>query len=169
MLRPDLPEMSPTSDENALPPVVTSPRSKKPAITYDLPYLAAIFADHGGGIGSAELALDVILNEIVEQARLATVASSAAIALMRGENMVCRATTGTNAPELGVRLDTGAGLSSACIETKGVQICRDTEADERVEVEACRRIGVRSILVLPLLDQDKLIGIFDILSSRPNA
>src|SRR5207245_7138681 len=63
----------------------------------------------------------------------------------------------------------GAGLSSACIETKGVQICRDTEADERVEVEACRRIGVRSILVLPLLDQDKLIGIFEILSSRPNA
>src|SRR5712691_1270019 len=104
MLRPDLPGISSSSGENVPPPDVNSPRSEKPRITYDLPYLAAIFAEHGGGTSSAELALDVILNEIVEQARLATVASIAVIALIRGEEMVCRATAGINAPELGVRL-----------------------------------------------------------------
>jgi TonB family protein len=169
MLRPDLPGISSSSGENVPPPDVNSPRSEKPRITYDLPYLAAIFAEHGGGTSSAELALDVILNEIVEQARLATVASIAVIALIRGEEMVCRATAGINAPELGVRLDTASGLSGACVKAKELQMCSDTQTDERVEAEACRRIGVRSILVLPLLDQEKLIGVFEILSPRPNA
>src|SRR2546430_8945880 len=58
--------------------------------------LAATLASHGGGTHSADLALDLMLNEIVEQARLATTATGAAIALVRGDEMVCRATTGAN-------------------------------------------------------------------------
>jgi len=43
--------------------------------------LAAKLASHGGGESSADLALDLMLNKIVDQARLATAASGAAIAL----------------------------------------------------------------------------------------
>src|SRR6184192_418400 len=45
--------------------------------------LAAKLASHGGGESSADLALDLMLNKIVDQARLATAASGAAIALSR--------------------------------------------------------------------------------------
>jgi len=167
MSRPDLAN-SALNDETPSRDV-NGPRLKKPEITYDLPYLAAILAEHGGGIVSAELALDLVLNEIVQQARLATGATGAAIALIRDHEMVCRATIGTNSPDLGMHLDTKSGLSGACVQSAAVQICDDTETDDRVDREACRRLGVRSILVLPLLDNSRRIGVFEILSPLPNA
>jgi len=131
--------------------------------------LAATLASHGGGSSSGELALDLILNEIVEQACLATNATGAAIALARGEHMVCRATTGANAPDLGVRLNLHSGLSGASVQTREVQHCTDTETDPRVDAAACRRLDVRSILVVPILDDEKLLGVFEIFSAHPDA
>ena len=60
--------------------------------------LVETLAANGGGELSPDLALDLLLNEIVEQARLATAASGAAIALVKDGEMVCRATTGATAP-----------------------------------------------------------------------
>jgi GAF domain len=108
-------------------------------------------------------------NDDLELACLATGATAAAIALARGGDMVCHATTGPHAPEVGVCLNPRAGLSGACIQTRQLQQCSDTETDPRVDAEACRRLGVRSIVVLPLIHGDDLLGIFEILSSRPNA
>jgi TonB family protein len=131
--------------------------------------LATALSSHGGGALSADLALDLVLNEIVEHARLATGATAAAIALARGDEIVCRATTGANAPDLGVRLDVHSGLSGACVQTKMWQRCDDTETDSRVDAEVCRGLGVRSILVFPVVKEDTLLGVFEIFSPRPNA
>ena len=126
-------------------------------------------AAHSGRTASFDLALDLVLNEVVRQAQLATGATGAAIALARAGEMVCRATTGTNAPELGVRFEMKSGLSGACLQTATVQQCSDTETDARVDAEACRRLGVRSILVLPLVEGKEPFGILEVFSSRPNA
>jgi TonB family protein len=131
--------------------------------------LATALAVHGGGVLSADLALDLVLNEIVEHARLATGATAAAIALARGDDIVCRATTGDNAPDLGVRLDAHSGLSGACVQSRKWQRCDDTETDPRVDAAICRSLGVRSILVFPVLTDDKLLGVFEIFSPHPNA
>jgi putative methionine-R-sulfoxide reductase with GAF domain len=131
--------------------------------------LAATLSEHGGGSLSADLALDIILNDIVEQTRLATNASAAAIALVQGNEIVCRATTGENAPGLGVRLDAHSGLSGACVQTKECQRCDDTETDSRVDFDVCSQLGVRSILVYPVLKQGQLVGVTEIFSPRPNA
>ncbi|MGB6677376.1 MAG: TonB family protein [Terriglobales bacterium] len=131
--------------------------------------LATALSAHGGGALSADLALDLVLNEIVEHARLATGATAAAIALVRGDEIVCRATTGDNAPDLGVKLDVHSGLSGACVQSKNWQRCDDTETDSRVDAEICRDLGVRSILVFPVVREDKLLGVFEIFSPRPNA
>ena len=97
-----------------------------------------------------------------------TGASAAAIALVREDEMVCRATTGAEAPDLGVRLDTRTGLSGACVLTREVQHCNDTESDPRVNLEVSRRLGVRSVLVVPLLNDKELVGIFEIFSPEAN-
>src|SRR5580658_6796766 len=131
--------------------------------------LATALSAHGGGALSADLALDLVLNEIVEHARLATGATAAAIALVRGDEIVCRATTGANAPDLGVKLDVHSGLSGACVQSQKWQRCDDTETDSRVDAEVCRELGVRSILVFPVVRDDKLLGVFEIFSPRPNA
>jgi TonB family protein len=82
--------------------------------------------------------------------------------------MVCRATTGRNAPDLGVRLDT-AGFSADCLRMGTLQRCDDTETDPRVDATACRLLGVRSILVIPLWYWGEFMGILEIFSPRPNA
>jgi protein TonB len=131
--------------------------------------LATALSAHGGGALSADLALDLVLNEIVEHARLATGATAAAIALARGDEIVCRATTGDNAPDLGVQLNVHSGLSGACVQSKKWQRCDDTETDPRVDAEICRGLGVRSILVFPVVRGNELLGVFEIFSPRPNA
>jgi TonB family protein len=134
-----------------------------------LPHLASTLSAHGTGAVSADFALDLVLNDIVEQARLATNASAAAIALMRGEEMVCRATTGKNAPEQGVRLYARSELSGDRTQSSKAQCCDDTEADSRVDVVACRRLGIRSFLIFPVLRDGELVGLFEIFSPRPKA
>ena len=131
--------------------------------------LAITLSEHGPGAVSADLALDLVLKDIVERACQATNATGAAIALMRGEEMVCRATTGSSAPELGVRLDARSELSGDCLQTSKAQLCDDTEADSRVDAVACRRLGIRSFLIFPILKQEELVGLFEIFSQHPKA
>ena len=133
-----------------------------------LAHLASTLAAHGGGSLSADLALDLVLNEIVEQARLASTASAAAIALVAGDDMVCRATTGASAPGLGVRLAMHSGLSGDCVQSCAPQRCDDTEADPRVDAAAYRSLEIRSILMVPILSGEQLLGIFQIFSPRAN-
>lgn len=135
----------------------------------DLAEVAAIFAAHVSPELAADLALEIVLNEIVEQACLATGADGAAVVLPRGGEWVCRATAGDHAPQLGARMDAEAGLSGACLQTRKVQLCDDAEADARADMEACRKLGVRSVIILPLLRNEELAGVFEVFSARPSA
>jgi TonB family protein len=139
----------------------------------DLGELAALFAAHVGGALSAELsadlALEIVLNEIVEQALLATGATGAAIVLVRHGEMVCRASSGANAPELGAPLGSESGLTGECVKTRQVQRCDDAHTDPRVDAEASRSLGVRSVMVFPLLRNGEMTGVLEIFSPRPGA
>src|SRR5260370_16550369 len=81
----------------------------------DVAELTAKFTAFGGGKvsaeTSAELALEVVLNEIVEQACLATGATGAAVLFGRNGEMGCRATHASNAPALHTRLDRDSALT----------------------------------------------------------
>jgi TonB family protein len=148
-------------------------KSAVPNMQTDLATLAARFAAHGGGNFtpefSAELALDIVLNEIAEQVCLATGATGAAIFLARAGAMVCRACSGTTVPELGVRLEGGSGISQACMTTRQIQRCDDAQADPRTDMEASRQLGIRSVIVLPLVRDEEMAGLLEAFSIRPSA
>jgi putative methionine-R-sulfoxide reductase with GAF domain len=116
-----------------------------------------------------DLARDLQLNEIVIQACLATGATGAAIALARGDEFICRASTGNTAPDLGMKLNIDQGLSAFCIHTGEVQRCDDSDTDARVDAEVCRHLGVRSVLVVPIVYSEYFLGIFEIFSPDPFA
>jgi TonB family protein len=118
----------------------------------------------GDSEASIDIAVDLILHEVVLQALPATGATGAAIALSRDGEMVCRATTGENAPELGVKLNVNSGLSVECVRTGQIQRCDDSEFDPRVDAQLCRQLGIRSFVVTPLISQGKVVGIFEIFS-----
>ncbi len=118
---------------------------------------------------SPELALDLALNELVVAATTLIHADAAAVALARGDQMVCRATTGDHAPDLGIPIHARTGLSGACIRSRSPQNCRDTESDELVDPDVSRLLGIRSILVVPILDGQDPVGIIEAFSRRPSA
>ena len=145
------------------------PSGNATALLSEPPRLAQVaqkLAAHGGAL-SVDLALDLVLNDVVEQARNATGATGAAIALFRDGELTCRASSGENAPDLGVRVDATSGLAGACVSTGEIQQCRDTETDPRVNAETCRLLGVRSMLMAPLVDRQKLIGLIQVFSAWP--
>lgn len=113
------------------------------------------------------LALDLVLNELVVRAATATRARAAALALRRGEDMVCRAATGEHAPDLGIPLNTSDGLSGACLRTRKSQLCLDSETDPRVDAATCRRQGIRSLLIVPVLESEELVGVLEVFGSDP--
>jgi TonB family protein len=129
--------------------------------------VAQKLAAHGVGAASLDLALDLVLHDVAEQARETTGATGAAIALIKDDQMVCRATAGENAPDLGVRVETGSGLAGICVNTGKIQHCPDTELDPRANLEACRRLGVRSMVILPLFEGDKVFGLVEVFSRSP--
>ena len=163
MSRPDPQPADPNHEEPSLAEESVTPQSPT-----DVTLLAKMLAAVGGGAVSPGLALDLVLNEVVEQARHATGASGAAIALSRDGQMICRATTG-NAPDLGVRLGKETGISGACLITGNVQLCSDTDIDPRVDGEACRRLHVRSMLMVAICDQKQNFGVLEVFAAQPNA
>lgn len=139
----------------------------------DFAHLAACLAAHtGGGLSrelSNELALEIVLNEVVEQACLTTGATGAAVALERDGEMVCRGSSGSTSLPLGTRLESGSGLSGECMRTRQTQRCDDTWVDPRVDREASQQLGVRSVMVMPLLRGTELVGLFELFSPLPQA
>ena len=117
----------------------------------------------------SDVALDLRLHEILQQARLTTAANGAVIALAVGDRMVCRATLGEKAPSVGVSMNTRSGLSGACVQSREMQLCDDSLADPRVNAMACRDLGIRSIVVLPVLSGGELWGVLEVFSSVPHA
>ena len=118
-----------------------------------------------------DLALDLVFNELVVRAAAATHASAAALALARGDEMVCRAATGHLAPDLGIPLNTRDGLSGACLQTRQPQLSVDTEFDPRVDPAISRRLGIRSILIVPVFDMNnaQFTGVLEVFSTSPAA
>jgi GAF domain-containing protein len=120
-------------------------------------------------INAGEIDLEPGISIIAEKAQALTGATGAAIALRRGNEIVCRARTGRTAPDIGVRLQTDSGLSAECVRTGEVLMCNDAESNPRVDWATCRRMGVRSILVAPLRHFRRTLGVFEVLSSTPHA
>jgi len=113
--------------------------------------------------------LDRALHDIAGRALQATGATGVAIGLGRQGGMICRATAGLPIPDVGVRINTESGLGAAAIRQQMSQWCSDTESDPRVDVEVCRQLGVRSIMVVPVRALDAVVGVFAIFSVNPDA
>jgi len=117
-----------------------------------------------------ETELDSALQLLVERAQYITGATGTALALPQGEEMVCRASAGASAPAVGARLQVRSGLTGESISRRQLLRCDNAENDPRVNLEACRALGIASIVVLPLLRRDgEVRGLFELFSDHPYA
>ena len=130
------------------------------------------FPGEDGGKSLSEMAqrdLDATLQLLVERALYITGASGTAIALREDGQMVCCATAGPSAPDIGTHLQIDSGLSAECVRTRQTLHCDDAENDTRVNRESCRALGIKSVVVMPLVRGDEVYGVFELLAGRANA
>ncbi len=111
--------------------------------------------------------LTATLRLIGERARTLTRGTSAAIALVHKDAVICRASVGESAPALGTRLDVNSGLSGECFREGKTLRCDDAESDPRVDLESCRRLGVRSILAAPVRYERDTVGLLMVFAAAP--
>ena len=123
-------------------------------------------ADH---LPIPQIDLEPAIGVITERAQALTGATGAAIALRKGQEVICRARAGRTAPDLGVRLQTDTGVSAQCLRTGEVVLCSNADSDPHADRLSCERLGVRSILAAPLRQSHRTLGIFEVLSAMPHA
>jgi diguanylate cyclase (GGDEF)-like protein len=119
----------------------------------------------------AKLGLDLggVMTLVAERAQVLTHADGSVVELPEGEDMVYSAATGIGEPHLGLRLQRKNSLSGLCMEANEPLYCRDSELDGRVSRDACRLIGLRSMIVVPLRHEDHAVGVMKVMSKRANA
>lgn len=116
----------------------------------------------------AKLGLDLegVMSLVAERAQAVTGANGAVIELAEGNDMVYRAVAGAAAGMLGIRLRRDQSLSGLCVVLASTLHCDDCETDERVDREACRRVGLRSMVVVPLIHHGAAVGALKVFSSK---
>jgi putative methionine-R-sulfoxide reductase with GAF domain len=142
------------------------------AATESLPQSSPRISTDDGGKSLIEMAqrdLEAALQLLAERAQYITGASGAAIALLDNTEMICRASAGPSAPELGAEVQVKSGLTGESVRTRQVLRCDDAEIDPRVNRESCRALGIRSVMVVPLIREQEVIGVFELLADRANA
>jgi diguanylate cyclase (GGDEF)-like protein len=119
----------------------------------------------------AKLGLDLggVMSFVTERVQQLTHADGAVLELAEGDEMVYRASSGIAATLLGLRLKRNGSLSGLCVESGEILRCVDSEIDPRVDREACRRVGLRSMIVTPLRHVDTTVGVLKVVGAAADA
>ena len=108
---------------------------------------------------------------VAQRAQAFTNASGVAIALSEGnaDEIVCRARSGASAPEVGAALRTEGSFTGLCIQTGKELRCDDCETDTRVDTAAIRALGIRSMVVTPIREESRVVGVLAAFAPTPHA
>lgn len=117
----------------------------------------------------AQQGLDLggVMGLMVERIPRLIDADGAAIELVEGQDMVYQSAAGIARGQEGVRLRASNSLSGLCVASGEVLRCDDTETDPRADREACHRMGLRSMLLIPLKHQNETVGVLKAISKKP--
>ncbi len=116
---------------------------------------------------SEQFVLDEVLQLVAERAIAITGADGIGIALAENNEIVLRASAGEIKPDVGQRIQRDAAFSGACFRTAQIIRCDDTETDDRVNLHACRQLGARSMVAVPLCGRRRVIGLLEAFSTWP--
>src|ERR1700677_3489606 len=114
-----------------------------------------------------QFVLDEVLQLVAERAIAVTGADGLGIALAENNEIVLRASAGAIKPDVGQRIQRDSAFSGACFRTAQIIRCDDTETDERVNLYACRQLGARSMVAVPLCGRRRVIGLLEAFSAEP--
>ncbi len=110
-----------------------------------------------------------VVEAVIRRAQELTRSTGAVVEILDGDEIVYWAASGSASGQVGLRLPMRGSLSGLCIVENRVLRCDDAEHDVRVNRDACRRVGLRSMLVIPLQHEGRPYGVLKVLSPFPFA
>lgn len=110
-----------------------------------------------------------VLAAVTARAQDLTGADGAVLEIRDGDAMVYWSASGMAREQVGLRIPVAGSLSGLCMERGATLHCVDSEQDERVNIAACRRVGLRAMVVVPLRYRDQDVGVLKIVSKTPAA
>ena len=118
----------------------------------------------------AKLGLDLggVMQYVTDQTLPLIQADGAAIELAESDEMVYRAASGIARGQLGLRLKIEKSLSGLCVISGNTMSCDDSETDSRVDRLACQKVGLRSMIVMPLKHNGISVGVLKAMSKQAN-
>jgi CHASE3 domain sensor protein len=119
-------------------------------------------------IAGHSLNLQDAMQAMTERTQDLTDADGSIVEMLEGDEMVYRAANGAGRQHIGLRLRAEGSMSGLCVRENAILKCDDSEADARVDREACRKVGLRSMVVVPLRHDGEAIGVLKVMSSRVN-
>jgi TonB family protein len=108
---------------------------------------------------------------IAQRAQAFTNASGTAIALSEGnaDEIICRARSGASAPDVGTSLRVEGSFTGLCIQSGKELRCDDAETDTRVDTGAIRALGIRSMVVTPIKEDSRVVGVLAVFAPTAHA
>ena len=116
-------------------------------------------------VAAAGLDSATVMRVIAERSLALTGASGVVVELLEGDELVPHVTIGVESPRL--RVDDS--LSGAAVRTGDLQRSDDVATDPRIGHDAYREQGIRSLLAVPLRDDQRILGVLKVLSPEPAA
>jgi len=110
-----------------------------------------------------------VVDAITHRAQELTRSSGAVLEIRDGDTMRYWSASGIARNQVGLALPVQGSLSGRCISEGRVMRCDDSETDPRVNREACRNVGLRSMLVAPLNFRNQAVGVLKVVSTFPSA
>lgn len=147
---------------------VAERRRAEEALRLDGERFSAIIATQFD-IATADRDLPAMMDLIVGRSQKLTRADGAVLLWVDGDFLTYRAVAGRATPFLGHRQLRDKSLVGECVTTGQILRCDDAECDARVDLPACRRLGVRSIIVVPLRHDRVVVGVLQVMSAEIHA
>ncbi|MEG3927954.1 MULTISPECIES: diguanylate cyclase domain-containing protein [unclassified Microcoleus] len=147
---------------------ITARKQAEAALQQEFQRLAVVIATQQE-IAIRNPNLDAVMAVISERTQKSLGADGAVIEMLEGDELVYRAASGIASAYVGLRIKVATSLSGKCIATGQIMLCDDSQTDGRVDQSACQRIGIRSLVVVPLFYQDDRVGVLKVVSGTPCA
>jgi sigma-B regulation protein RsbU (phosphoserine phosphatase) len=130
-----------------------------------------------GKLAASELDWREMLKTITgkTKALLSVNACSVYILDQHNQELILSATDGLPAAAVGQRIEVGEGITGRVAQTRAAVAVEDTTSDPRIKSFRIaaktgeRRRSYRSILSVPLIAQDRLVGVIDVRTFQPKA
>jgi PAS domain S-box-containing protein len=116
-------------------------------------------------VAAAGLDSATVRHVIADRSLRLTGATGAVIEAIDGEEMAPQTQIGTDAPRLPIE----GSLSGLCVRSGELQRSDDLDTDPRVGHAAYRELGIRSLLAVPLKDEQRTLGALKVVSTAPHA